>query len=176
MARVASNSNNNDHTMFASRSIYGRTRLVYSIQLLVVVALLLGCNTANEYVPQKLTLIDHVHCWPYDVEVYSLEELNGMDDLDGYPRIRLREKEEMVEWSRAAEIPGGIEGLVPSTCDDTARISDLFKTNEMECFVSGTYYQMKNENGSSYRHYNSIAIIDSASQTLYVFEDINKIW
>jgi hypothetical protein len=140
-----------------------------------------GCHFDNGDFPFRINdEISSYHCWPYDVNVYSVSEIKPDTLFFTYPLGNFSESNarfEISSWKKYNEIDssnwnGMLETL--KQCNDNVDLyNHIIKGNKV--YYCGSYRNFKVQTGLK-RYYNEILFLDFTNKELHVFKDINKIY
>lgn len=138
-----------------------------------------GCNNSNVLPGAKIGYLEKYHCWPYDVTVYSVENIK-IDSLSyTYPLKRYfgnNTKYNISTWKKYDDsdtlIWSGMNKVLEQ-CDANIELYMHIMKGE-KIYYSGSYQYMKNREGKKERSYEKILFLDLKSNKLHVFKDVNK--
>jgi len=150
---------------------------------ILLMAILLGCNenTSNILPEGDLKYLEKYHCWPYDVNVYSIDEVKIDSLFYSYPlRSYFGEnpKYKITAWTKYDEIDTTAWHGMNKTleeCDDNIELhNQLLKGNDI--YYTGIYQDFKVLKGEKRRKYEKILFLDLVNNRLHIFKDINKVY
>jgi len=148
-----------------------------------LMAILFGCNeNASNILPEgNLKYLEKYHCWPYDVNVYSIDEVKIDSLFYSYPlRSYFGEnpKYKITTWTKYDEIDTtvwyGMNKTLEQCNENIELYNQLLKGNDI--YYTGIYQNFKVINGKKKRSYEKILFLDLANNKLHVFKDINKVY
>jgi hypothetical protein len=150
---------------------------------MLLVAILFGCteNTSNILPNGELKYLEKYHCWPYDVEIYSVDEVKVDSLFYTYPlRSYFGEhpKYNMTKWAKYDEIDTTLWLGMNKTleqCDGNIELHNQI-LNESEIYYTGIYQDFKVLEGKEKRKYEKILFLDLNNNKLHIFKDINKVY
>jgi hypothetical protein len=157
------------------------------IIFLFLVLCLSGCNNSNVLPGAKISYLEKYHCWPYDVTVYSVENIKIDSLFYTYPlkryfgndtkyNISTWKKYDDLDWKKYDDsdtlIWSGMNKVLEQ-CDDNIELYMHIMKGE-EIYYSGSYQYMKNREGKKERSYEKILFLDLKSNKLHIFKDVNK--
>ena len=146
-------------------------------------AFLFACNesTSNILPEGDFKHIDKYHCWPYDVNVYSIDEVKIDSLFYNYPLISYfgeNPKYKITTWTKYNEIDTTVWHGMSKTlkeCDDNVELyNQLLKGNDI--YYAGIYQNFKVLKGKKRRKYEKILFLDLVNKRLHIFKDINKVY
>ena len=143
----------------------------------------MGCteNSKNILPKGELKYLEKYHCWPYDVDLYFVDEVKIDSLFYTYPLSSYfgeNTKYKITKWTKYDE-------------NDTILWQGMNKTLEQcKCNIklnnqlskgSGIYYtyiyqDFKILNGKKKRKYEEFLLLDLVNNRLHIFKDINKIY
>lgn len=141
-----------------------------------------GCqNHSNLIHGAKFEYVNSYHCWPYDVEVYSVSNVT-IDSLffsypsttfkRGYPKLSLS------TWDDYAKLDTIVWYGMEKTLNDCDENNELYQQiiNEESVYYSGLYRYVKNLAGNKIRRYEIITFLDLQRMKVHIFKDMNKVY
>lgn len=140
-----------------------------------------GCKNTNEILPnRKLNHISNYHCWPYDVEVYSVDEVKIDSAFYSYPLDSYfpnNPKFKITKWTKYHDtdttVWAGMDKTLEQCDGDTALFNQVQKGNDV--FYAGIYRDFKVKEGTQ-RIYEQILFFDVLNKEIHIFENINKVY
>ncbi|GAP43965.1 hypothetical protein TBC1_112124 [Lentimicrobium saccharophilum] len=152
------------------------------IVIYLTLILIFGCRNSSNILPDtELKFVSDYHCWPYDVNIYSVKDIK-IDSLfytyplNGY--FGKNPKYKITTWSKYDEIDttvwSGMNNILGQCDDNTELYNQILKGDDI--YYSGIYQDFKVENGEKRRKYEQILFLDLAQNKLHIFKDINKIY
>lgn len=150
--------------------------IVYLILILVS-----GCRNSSGILPDtELKYISDYHCWPYDVDIYSVKGIKIDSLFYTYPLnsyFGKNSKYKITTWSKYDEIDTTVWLGMNNTfqqCDDNTELYNRILKGD-DIYYSGIYQDFKAQNGEIKRKYEQILFLDLSSNRLHIFKDINKV-
>lgn len=152
------------------------------INIILLFFIVLGCdNSSNsDIVPFKIqNKVSSYHCWPYDVNVYSVNNIKIDSLFYTYPLksyFGVNPKYKVTNWKKYAEIDTTVWYGMNKTleqCDDNVELNNQ-RLKGGDIYYTGSYQYLKNQQGEERRSYEKILFLDIANNRLHIFEDINK--
>ncbi len=153
------------------------------IFFILSIAILFGCNedTSNILPKGDIKYLEKYHCWPYDVNVYSIDEVKIDSLFYSYPLRSYFEdnpKYKIATWTKYLEVDTTIWYGMDKTleqCDENIELyNQILKGSDI--FYSGSYQYFKNQQGKQRRRYERILFLDLSNNKLHIFKDINKVY
>ena len=146
---------------------------------IILVAILFSChrNTSDILPGSNLKFLNNYHCWPYDVNVYSIDKVKLDSVFFSYPlRSYFGEnpKYQITTWTKYDEKDINIRHM-KSTLQNCVGNSELYNQllNGIDIYYTGTYQSMKNKKGEKFKSYEKILFLDLVNRRIHIFEDIN---
>ena len=148
--------------------------------LLIVIS---GCNvnTSGILPDSDLTHLEKYHCWPYNVEVYSFDELEIDSLFYSFPSrsyFGTDSKYEETTWSKYNDIDTtvwkGMDKTLKECDDNTTLYKQLLKGRDI--YYAGKYSLMKIKSGEKRRRYEEVLFLDPTDKKVHVFKDVNKVY
>lgn len=153
------------------------------IFFILLIATLFGCSENTCYILPKgnLKYVEKYHCWPYDVNVYSVDEVVIDTLFYTYPLKSYfgdNSKYKISTWTKYSEIDTTVWYGMDKTleeCDDNIELYDqILKGSDI--YYAGHYQYFKNKQGNQRRRYERILFLDLNNNKLHIFKDINKVY
>jgi hypothetical protein len=140
-----------------------------------------GERTSSILPEGDLHHLEDYHCWPYDVSVYSIDEMKLDSAFHHYPLDNyFSEGAEhgITHWTRYNEIDTALWNGMDSTLKECDGNADLYRSllGGGPIYFAGTYRNMIVSNGSRKRMYERILFLDVTNHRLHIFKDINKVF
>lgn len=144
-----------------------------------LILLLISCSKFNRnYFPKGVEInhIENYACWPYDVDVYSVNKLDYDSLFFKYPLNDICSSDcKLVKWSKYDSV--SVEGLSKfsntlSQCEDSLSLLESIEQGNT-LYYSGCYKVLKLKNGKSKRIFNNVTFFDEKSLKVFSFENIN---
>ena len=153
------------------------------IIFILLMAILFGCNEKNSSILPKgdLNYLEKYHCWPYDVNVYSVNNVKIDSLFYAYPLKSFfgdNPKYEVTNWKKYSEIDTTIWYGMDKTleqCDDNIELYNQ-RLKGGDIYYAGSYHYFKNQKGEQRRRYEKILFLDLVNKRLHIFKDINKVY
>lgn len=148
---------------------------------LVLLVALIGCKRSSNLLPKAdINYLEEYHCWPYDVTVYSTENVRIDSLFYTYPLqsyFGSNPKYQVSTWAKYAEIDSTIwlgMNKVLEQCDNKELYEQVI--NGEDIYYAGSYQYLKNKQGEERRRYESILFLNIEKNKLHLFKDINKVY
>ena len=152
------------------------------ILILLLIVTLIGCNNGSNFLPEAdITYLEEYHCWPYDVTVYSVDNVKIDSLFYTYPLqsyFGSNPKYQVSTWIKYADFDSTIwSGMnkVLEQCDDNHELYKQVIKGE-DVYYAGSYQYLKNKQGEEKRRYETILFLDVKENKLHLFKDINKVY
>jgi hypothetical protein len=150
---------------------------IYFILLIFV-----GCQNGSNILPgTDLKYLKEYHCWPYDVNIYSVNDIKIDSLFYTYPLKSYfgeNPKYKITTWTKYDEIDTTVWHGMNKTleqCDDNIELyNQLLKRNDI--YYAGIYQNFKVLKGEKKRKYEIILFLDLVNNRLHIFKDINKVY
>lgn len=144
---------------------------------------LVGCGErASSILPEGgMHHIEDQHCWPYNVSVYSVDEVKLGPGFDRYPLddyFTESKDYEITRWTNYQGIDTALWNGMDSTlkgCNDHTELYDGLMHGD-PIYFAGTYRMMFVSNDRRKRDYERILFLDVNNKRLHVFKNINKVF
>ena len=150
-----------------------------TLYLLSFILIVISCDKARDSIPNvKINYIDKYHCWPYDVKVYSVENIKLDSLFYTYPKQSYfrNPKYKSTTWKLYANIDttkfNGMKGTLKKCDNNIFLYNQLSKKNKV--FYSGNYRYFGRLNGTKKQVFDEILFLDIENNQLHVFKDVNK--
>jgi hypothetical protein len=148
----------------------------------LILILIFGCRNSSDIFPgTELISISNYHCWPYNVNIYSVKDIKIDSLFYTYPLKSYfgnNPKYKITTWSKYSEIDTtvwtGFNNTLEQCDDNTELYNQILKGDDI--YYSGIYYDLKVQNGEKRRKYEQILFLDLANNRLHIFKDINKVY
>jgi hypothetical protein len=156
------------------------------INVLFLFFIILGCGnpsgTDSDIVPFRiLDKVGSYHCWPYDVNVYSIDDIKIDSLFYTYPSKSYfgeNPKYNATTWVRYDQIDTalwyGMDDIIKQ-CDGNNELHNQ-RLNGGDIYYAGIYQHLKNQQGEKRRSYEKILFLDLVNKRLHIFKDINKVY
>lgn len=153
-----------------------------SLSILLLFIFIEGCSTGDfrDALPFHVgERNENYHCWPYDVNVYSVENIKIDSVFFTFPRHAFygeQTKYQMSNWSRYDVIDTTVwygMKLTLENCDDNHELFERHRQGN-DIYFAGIYRERLDKNEEKKRVYNQIMFLDVTGKKLHVFEDINN--
>lgn len=150
--------------------------------LILTVLALTSCNNFKEPIPNvDIVYTDKYHCWPYDVEIYSVKNVKIDSTFFKYPQkdyFGNNSKYIATTWALYKDIDtllfDGLD-ITLRECDDNKSLyQGIIKGDKI--YYSGIYRLNRNLEGVKKRVYDEILFLDLKNNKLHIFKDINKVY
>ena len=146
---------------------------------IILVAILFSChgNTSDILPGSNLKFLNNYHCWPYDVDVYSIDKVKLDSVFFSYPlRSYFGEnpKFKITTWTKYDEKDINIWHMnwtFENCVGNIELYNQLLKGNDI--YYTGIYQSMKNKKGEEFKSYEKILFLDLVYRRIHIFEDIN---
>ncbi len=146
---------------------------------IILVAILFSChgNTSDILPGTNLKFLNNYHCWPYDVNVYSIDKVKLDSVFFSYPlRSYFGEnpKFKITTWTKYDEKDLKIwhmKWTLENCVGNIELYNQLLKGNDI--YYTGIYQSMKNKKGEEFKSYEKILFLDVVYRRIHIFEDIN---
>lgn len=152
------------------------------VLLLALAWLYLLFERTSDVLPKGdlLYLGDHL-CWPYNVNVYSIDEWEMDSAFHRYPLDSyFSEGEEFgrTRWTKYNEIDTAVWYGMDSTLKYCVGNTDLYNSllKGHPIYFAGTYRMVIVANGSKKRDYERILFLDVTNDRIHIFKDIDKVF
>ena len=146
---------------------------------IILVAILFSChgNTSDILPGSNLKFLNNYHCWPYDVNVYSIDKVKLDSVFFSYPlRSYFGEnpKYKITTWTKYDEKDTKIWHMnwTLQNCVGNIELYDQL-LNGTDIYYTGIYQSMKNKKGEEFKSYEKILLLDLVYKRIHIFEDIN---
>lgn len=164
-------------------NVHGFTLLLLGCSFMSMAVCLSACSdrTSGIVPAGDLHHVEDYHCWPYDVSVYSIDEVK-LDSsfhrypLDGY--FSESAEYERTRWTNYNENDTALWSGMDSTLKACDGNTDLYRSllGDGSMYFAGTYRTIIVSNGSRKRKYDRILFLDVTNHRLHIFKDINKVF
>ena len=149
----------------------------------MLLAILFSCNESSTNVLPNVNLkyLEKYHCWPYDVNVYSVEGVMGDSLFHNYPLQSYfgnHSKYEISTWSKYSSFDKTLwSGMNKSLkeCDGNIELYDQIIKGD-EIYYSGSYHYNKNLKNIKKRRYEEILFFNLKNNKVHIFKNINKVY
>ncbi|WP_321515399.1 hypothetical protein [Marinifilum fragile] len=149
---------------------------------LLLIVILLGCRNASNLVPEAdINYLEKYHCWPYDVMVYTVDNIKVDSLFYTYPLqsyFGSNTKYQISTWIKYADFDSTVwSGMnkVLEQCDDNLELYNQIIKGE-DIYFAGSYKYLKDKSGKEKRRYETILFLDVKANKLHSFKDINKVY
>ena len=152
------------------------------IAICILCLICIGCHNTSDILPDtRLKHLEEYHCWPYDVNVYSLDEVKIDSLLFIYPLnsyYRSNPKYKTTTWTMYSGIDTTIWYGMDKTLEQCEENTELFNQilKRDDVYYAGKYQYIKNKQGDKRRRYDEILFLDIRHKKLHIFKDINKLY
>lgn len=119
------------------------------------------------------------HCWPYDVSVYNVENIEIDTVFFTFPLHAFygeQTKYQLSNWSRYDIIDNTVWYGMNQTlenCNDNHELFEHYRQGN-DIYFAGIYHEILDKNEEKKRVYKRIMFLDVTGNKLHVFEDINN--
>ena len=151
------------------------------LSILLLILIISSCENSSSTLPNELAFIEDYHCWPYNVEVYTVENLKTDNHIVEYPLDNFcsgSDKVFQTKWVKFKNLDTAVQnGYISmlSKCDDHSGLHDqIIKGNEI--YFAGCYKYGKNRENDKVKFYYDITFLDVNEKELHVLEYINYIY
>jgi hypothetical protein len=140
-----------------------------------------GDRTSSILPEAELHHLEDYHCWPYDVSVYTIDEVKLDPAFYRYPLddyLFESGEDGITHWTNYGPIDTAIWYGMDSTlkgCDDRVDLYDALMRGD-PIYFAGTYSNVIVLNGSRKQKYERILFLDLTRKRLHIFKDINKLF
>ncbi|KAA3613110.1 MAG: hypothetical protein D8M58_12440 [Calditrichaeota bacterium] len=150
----------------------------------LLICVLISCNDVTDIFPEDVNSIKHIenyHCWPYNVSVYSIDQLEIDSLFFTYPLKSYFEDYSIYEvstWSLYSEYDTvlwhGFDKTLRACDGNIELINQVMK--KVDIYYSGCYRYVKDRDSEDRKRYEKILFLDLRNKKLHIFQDINKIY
>lgn len=156
-------------------------RLRYFYALLVSIFFSCCENTSNILPESDLKHLQKYHCWPYDVDVYSIDEVKIDSLFYSYPLKSYfgeNPKYKITTWTKYNEIDTAIWQGMNKTLEQCDHNIELYNELllEHDIYYAGIYQNFKVLKGEKTRKYEKILFLDLVNKRLHILNDVNKVY
>lgn len=146
---------------------------------IILIAILLGChgNTSDVLPRSSLKFLKNYHCWPFDVDVYTIDNVKIDSFFFNYPlRSYFGEnpKYQITNWTKYDENDIKVSHMIwtlEHCVDNIDLYNQLIIGNDI--YYAGIYQSMINKKGEEIKSYEKILFLDLANKRIHIFKDIN---
>jgi len=152
------------------------------IVIYLILIMCLGCQNVSNILPATdLKYLEEYHCWPYNVNVYSIDEVKIDSLFYIYPLKSYygdNPKYKTVTWTKYSEVDTtvwyGMDMTLKQCDDNTELYNQILKGSDI--YYAGSYQYFKNLQGEQRRRYEKILFLDFSNNKLHIFNDVNKVY
>ena len=153
-----------------------------NLPFIILIAILFGCNgnTSDILPDNELKFLKNYHCWPYDVNIYSIDEVKIDSFFYNYPQRSYfgeNPKYKITTWTKYDENDIKVRHMnwTFEHCDGNNELyNQLLIGNDI--YFTGIYQSMKNKKGEEIKCYEKILFLDLVNKRIHIFKDINYIY
>jgi hypothetical protein len=160
-------------------------RMLIRIKAIATYLLLLisaGCHNLSNILPTTdFKYLEGYHCWPYDVKVYTIDEVKVDSLFFTYPLNSFfgnNQKYKSTTWKKYSEIDTtewyGMDETLEQCDENNELYTQRLKGGDL--YYSGQYQYILNRQGERRRTYERILFLDINKKKLHIFKDINKVF
>lgn len=154
------------------------------ITIILLLFIVSGCGSFSNSDIAPFEIQDKVssyHCWPYNVDVYSVSNIKIDSLFYTYPLKSYfgnNPKYKVANWSIYSDIDTtewyGMDKEL-SECDDNTELYNQ-RLKGSPIYYAGSYRYNKNQQGDRRITFEKILFLDLANNRLHIFQDINKVY
>lgn len=155
--------------------------------MILSLVVLFGCDDDNHIFPNaNVKYIGKYHCWPYNVKMYSVNEIK-VDSLfftyplhefsDVYVKCRSDKKCHLLKWTAfnklESQISYSFEWDLKNNNEDTMPENLLKQIKaDTEMYFTGGYRYFKSEKNAKEKRFYKIALYIPKEKQLHIFEEL----
>lgn len=158
------------------------TMIKFILLSLTLLVISFSCKRTSGLLPDAdIDYNGKYHCWPYDVTVYSIDNIKIDSLFYAYPLQNYfgsNTKYKTSTWTKYADFDSTIwTGMnkVLEQCDDNHQLYKRIINGE-DVYYAGSYHYLKNKQGEEKKRYETILFLDVKENELHLFRDINKVY
>ena len=148
----------------------------------LIILIFMGCQNGSNILPgTDFKYLEEYHCWPYNVNIYSINDIKIDSLFYTYPLKSYfgeNPKYKITTWTKYDKIDTNVWHGMNKTlkqCDDNIELyNQLLKGTDI--YYAGIYQDFKVLKGEKKRKYEKILFLDLVNNRLHVFKDINKVY
>lgn len=149
---------------------------------LTIIIISIGCQNVTDILPATdIKHIEKYHCWPYNVNVYSIEKVEIDSLFYTYPLKGFfvnNPKYKISTWAKYSKIDTcewlGIKKTLKQCDGNNELYLKVLKGSDI--YYAGSYQYFKNQQGKQKRSYEKILILDLSNKKLHIFKNVNKVF
>ena len=149
--------------------------------ILICSLLYSSCNDGVKKVPDgsKLVFELEYHCYPYNVDVYKVNNLNIETDFYELPMLESQNKKcKLTKWTKFTQLESkeqiGYRSFLKK-CDANSDLDMSLEEND-EIYFSGLYQYLLNREGKKVKCYDRIYFLNETKKRFHLFNDINTLY